>query len=220
MTTPTQSGAKKCVFSSALSSGLHGLWNDQRGTIAVMTGLCATVLVGFAALAIDASSWQVAQHSMQGAADAAAYSAGVAYNKGDGTSYVTQAKGITAAQGYVDGQNGATVAVNKPPTSGSHTGTSTAIEVVITQPQPRFLAGLFLSSNPTVTARAVATIAGSGACILALDRPKPARQPSTLLRFRAPSGNRGTGVGSDIAVGGAVDGLSTRPWMMRACANA
>jgi Putative Flp pilus-assembly TadE/G-like len=169
MTTPTQNGAKKRFFSSSLSFGLHSLWNDQRGTIAIMTGLGATVLVGFAALAIDVASWQVAQHSMQGAADSAAYSAGVAYNRGDGTSYITQAKGITAAQGYVDGQNGATVAVNQPPTSGSYTGTATAIEVIITQPQPRFLAGLFLSSNPTVTARAVATIGGSGACILALD---------------------------------------------------
>jgi hypothetical protein len=169
MTTPTQSGAKKCLFSSSLSFGVRNLLNDQRGTIAVMTGLSATVLVGFAALAIDVASWQVAQHSMQGAADSAAYSAGVAYNRGDGTDFHTQGKGIAAAQGFVDGQNGATVAVNQPPTLGSYTGTATAIEVIIQQPQPRFFAGFFLSSNPTVSARAVATISGSGACILALD---------------------------------------------------
>jgi Flp pilus assembly protein TadG len=169
MTIPTQGGAKKCLVPSSLSFGLDRFWKDQQGTIAIMTGLSATVLVGFAALAIDVASWQVAQRSMQGAADAAAYSAGVAYNRGDGTDFHTQAKGITAAQGYVDGQNGATVAVNRPPTLGSHTGSATAIEVIIQQPQPRFLAGLFLSSNPTVNARAVATIAGSGACILALD---------------------------------------------------
>jgi Flp pilus assembly protein TadG len=56
--------------------GLRNLCNDQRGTIAVMTGLCAAVLAGFTALAIDVASWQVAQRSMQGAADTAAYSAG------------------------------------------------------------------------------------------------------------------------------------------------
>src|SRR5260370_31116294 len=155
MIAPTQGGPKKCFVSSALSLGLRDLWNDQRGTIAVMTGLCATALAGFAALAIDVASWQVAKLSMQGAADSAAYSAGIAYSKSDGTDFHTQAKGITAAQGYVDGQNGATVTVNQPPASGSHASSATAIEVIIQQPQPRFLAGLFLSSNPMVTAPAV-----------------------------------------------------------------
>jgi hypothetical protein len=167
MITPTQGGPKKCFFSSTLSFDLRILRNDQRGTIAIMTALCATALVGFAALAIDVASWQVAKQSMQGAADAAAFSAGIANNKNDGTSYVTQAKGITAAQGYVDGQNGVTVTVNQPPASGSHTGSATAIEVVIGQPRPRFLSGLFLSSNPMVSARAVATMTRPP-CIIAL----------------------------------------------------
>jgi hypothetical protein len=168
MVTPTRSGPKKWLSLNALSFRLRDFRNDQRGTIAVMAGLSGTVLVGFGALAIDVGSWQVAQRSMQGAADAAAYSAGIAYNKIDGTSIVTQAKGITAAQGYVDLQNGVTVAVNRPPTSGGHTSSATAIEVIIQQPQTRFFAGLFLSSNPTVTARAVATMY-SPPCLLALD---------------------------------------------------
>src|SRR5579864_7749596 len=168
MITPVQSGPKKSLFSSSLSFGLRNLCNDQRGSIAVMTGLCATALVGFAALAVDVASWQVAQRSMQGAADTAAYSAAIAYNNSGGTTYITQAKGIAAAQGYVDGQNGATVTVNQPPASGGYTSSSTAIEVIIKQPQPRFLAGLFLSSKPTVSARSVATMS-SPACILALD---------------------------------------------------
>ena len=135
-----------------------------------MTGLCATVIVGFAALAIDVGSWQVAQRSMQGAADMAAYSAAIAYGKSDGTSITTQAKGITAALGYVDGQNGVTVSVNQPPTSGPYARTATAIQVIVQQPQPRYFAGLLLSSNPTVSASAVATTSGSGsACMLALD---------------------------------------------------
>src|ERR1700730_17199144 len=79
---------------TCLSRKPLSFWNDQRGTIAVMTGLCATAIVGFTALAIDVGSWQVAQRSMQGAADMAAYSAGIAYN--DGTSSVTEAERITA----------------------------------------------------------------------------------------------------------------------------
>ena len=168
MITPIQSGQKKCLFSHASSFGLRNLCNDQRGTIAVMTGLCAAGLAGFTALAIDVASWQVAQHSMQGAADTAAYSAAVAYNKNNGTGYVTQAKAIAAVDGYVDGSNGATVTVNQPPKSGNYTGNATAIEVIVQQPQPRLFSGLILSSNPTVSARAVATILSDPGCILAL----------------------------------------------------
>jgi Flp pilus assembly protein TadG len=161
-------GPNNRMFSNSLSFGLSNLCNDQRGTIAVITGLSATALVGFAALAVDVASWQVAQRSMQGAADAAAYSAGVAYNLNNGNSIVTQAKGITAQIGYVDGQNGATVTVNQPPKSGGYTSNATAIEVIVQQPQARYLSGLFLSSNPTVSARAVADILSGPACILAL----------------------------------------------------
>jgi Flp pilus assembly protein TadG len=142
---------------------------DQSGTIAVVTGLSATALIGFAALAVDVASWQTAQHAMQGAADSAAYSAGIAYNNNDGTNITTQAKAIAAGQGYVDGQNNVTVTVNQPPKSGNYTGTSTAIEVIVQQPQSRFLAGLFQASNPTVNARAVAKVSNPS-CILALDK--------------------------------------------------
>ena len=62
----------------------------------------------------------------------------MANNTANGTSYVTQAKGITAALGFVDGQNGVTVSVNKPPTSGGYTSSATAIEVIVQQPQPRY----------------------------------------------------------------------------------
>src|ERR1700688_2220598 len=99
MVTPTRNGPKKWLFLNALSFRLRDFRNDQRGTIAVMAGLSATVLVGFGALAIDVGSWQVAQRSMQGAADAAAYSAGIAFNNGGGTSIVTQDERIIAADG-------------------------------------------------------------------------------------------------------------------------
>lgn len=154
-----------------LSFALQGFWNDERGTVALTTGICAPVLVGFAALGIDVATWQTAQRSMQGTADMAAYSAAIAYSKSNGSSIVTQAKGVAAQMGYVDGQNGVTVTVNQPPTSGNYTSNTTAIEVIISQPQTRYFAGMFLSSNPAVKSRAVATVSSSGgsACILALN---------------------------------------------------
>jgi hypothetical protein len=73
------------------------------------------------------------------------------------------------------------VCVNQPPSTTndctgnpgntySGLGAATAIQVVICQPRPRFFSGLFLSSDPTVEASAVAaTIPGTGSpCNLAL----------------------------------------------------
>jgi Flp pilus assembly protein TadG len=150
-----------------VSSAIVRLGKDERGTVVVMFALCAPILLGLAALATDVASWQVAQKSMQGAADAAVYSAEIA--KADGTSLVTQAKAVTAALGFIDGQNGVSVSVNVPPniTSGNYTSNATAIEVIVQQPQSRFLSGLFLSTDPTVGARAVA-VQGGSACMLAL----------------------------------------------------
>jgi hypothetical protein len=162
----------RCLFSHSLSFGVRNLRDDGRGTIAVTTALCATVLFGLAGLAVDVASWEVAQHSMQGAADAAAYSAWTDYSKNGGnfSQAKTQAQGITAAQGYVNGQNGVTVAVNQPPKSGGYTGDATAIEVIIQQPQPRFFSGLFLAGNPAVSARSVSVDPpGTGSpCVLSL----------------------------------------------------
>jgi hypothetical protein len=51
---------------------------------------------------------------------------------------------------------------------GGYASNASAIEVIIQQPQPRYFASAFLSSNPTIRARAVAISSGS-ACILALN---------------------------------------------------
>jgi Flp pilus assembly protein TadG len=163
------SSPKRPNSTAKMFLALTHFWNNRRGTTAIITALCGPVVVGFLALAVDVGSWQVARLSLQGAADAAAYSAVVAYNNSVNNSVVRQAKGITAAYGYVDGQNGVTVSVNQPPTSGAHTSDVTAIEVIIQQAQKRYFSALFLSSNPTVTVRAVASPGTTGSCVVALD---------------------------------------------------
>jgi Flp pilus assembly protein TadG len=184
-------GPKKRVSWSKLPIVLFPLWKDQRGSIAVMTAVCLIVLTGFLGFAIDAGSWEVARRGMQGAADGAAYSAESAYvatsttltPAAEAINVVTQAEGITAQLGYVGGasvlnspgaQNGATlvtVTVNQPPKSGPNTGIATAIEVIVTQPQPRIFSGLYQAADPAVSARAVAAKKpGSGnGCVLALN---------------------------------------------------
>ena len=71
--------------------------------------------------------------------------------------------------GLVDGQNGVTVAVNNPPTQGTLTSNALAWEVIISKPQQMWFANVFLSSQPTATARAVAMQLGATVCMLILD---------------------------------------------------
>ena|SRR5437868_2166596 len=65
--------------------------------VAVFAALAATVVMGFAGVAIDVGYWQMAQRNMQGAADRAAYPAVIGAGAGGGASPTTQAKGITAS---------------------------------------------------------------------------------------------------------------------------
>ena len=81
----------------------------------MIRGLAITVILGFAGLAVDVANREVTQRSVQGAADQAAYSAVVANEAGGGASPTTQAKGVTASFGFVDGTNNTTFTVNNPP---------------------------------------------------------------------------------------------------------
>ena len=140
---------------------------DPSGAVTVTVALALSALVGFAALGTEIAGWYVTKRSMQGAADSAAYSAAMAKAAG-AADYIAQAKSVAGSYSYVDGQNNVTITVNSPPTSGLHTASNSAVEVIITRSQPVVLASLFLGSSATLQARAVAMPSASG-CVLALD---------------------------------------------------
>jgi hypothetical protein len=138
---------------------------DRSGASAVMVGLAITVLLGLTGLGTEGAEWYVSKRTMQGAADASAYGAALA-----GTiNYTTEAKAIAASYGFVDQTAGVTVAVNNPPLSGNYTTNSSAVEVVIQQPQQRLLSNFYLASNPTIAARAVVLRGLGPDCVLALN---------------------------------------------------
>jgi hypothetical protein len=137
------------------------LWHDCSGVTAIITALAAIVLVGFTGLAIDVVVWELTQHKMQGAADAAALAGSIA---AQGNQNVTDAADAMAASyGFANGQNGTSVTVTYP-----YLGNE--VEVVISQPQPQFFSRLFLRTAPTVRVQAAANLpARSGTmCVLAL----------------------------------------------------
>jgi Flp pilus assembly protein TadG len=167
------------VFTRSCLSTLRRLRRDRSGATAIMMAVMSTVLLGFTGAGIDIAMWETAKRHMQGAADQAAYSAAVSANGGSGGSSCATGvavgraciagKGVTAQMGFVDGQAGVTVAVNNPPTEGNYTTNNGAWEVKISKPQQMWMANLFLSSQPTASARAVAMQSGSTVCMLIMD---------------------------------------------------
>ncbi|MBV8533986.1 MAG: hypothetical protein JO128_00255 [Alphaproteobacteria bacterium] len=190
------------------STMFRRLCRDRRGAYSVITALMLPVLVGFAGFGTETGLWYFKHQQLQGAADAAAYSADLAYNLGNTSTFQSEAKAIAAQYGLVDGSGGVTVTVNQPPKSGPNTATAGAVEVIVQQPQQRLFSAAFTSSALDIAARAVAVPTngagnanGGVACVLGLD---PSASKTVYLSNNASLPNAGCGVVSDSS---AADGL-------------
>jgi Flp pilus assembly protein TadG len=113
------------------------------------------VFVGLCGLGLETALWMYDQSEMQGAADSGAVSAATA-NSGNLSDLATQAEAVTASYGFVNGQKGTVIAVNRPPQSGAYTTTANAVEVIVQQPQQRLFTAFYSSSPVNIAARAVA----------------------------------------------------------------
>ena len=145
------------------------LRSDCAGATAVFLALSLSGLVGLAGLGTEAANWYCTKRAMQGAVDAGASTAAAALAAGAPSSTsTTEAKNIAAGYNFVDDGNVTHVYVNYPPPSGS----DKTVEVIITQKQTLLLSALFISTGPTISARAVA-LADTGktnpGCVIALD---------------------------------------------------
>lgn len=173
------------VRAGALPAVLRRLRRREDGATAIMTGVMATVLIGFTALATEGGSWYVIKRNAQTAADTAAL-AGAAEYLAHATGLMTPAQRdvalaamraaaleTSARNGFADGANDTTVTIEwRPPWSASHSGDTRAVGVTIERTTPLQLAALFLGNeNARIRARAVATsidlINGTN-CVMAL----------------------------------------------------
>jgi Flp pilus assembly protein TadG len=147
------------------------LAKSERGSIAIISAVSLPFLLGFGALAVDASLWVRAKNGVQGAADAAANSVGASAVNGDSTAHkLAEVQGVAATNGYRNGVNGVTVTLNHPPASGAYVGNALAYEVIVSAPQQLYLAKVFPSlTAPTVSGRAVVLTTTSPTCLLALE---------------------------------------------------
>lgn len=137
---------------------------DESGSYVLLVALMMPVLVGTAGLGTEVVWWLYKHKNMQSAADSGAVSAATA-----GTNLTAEANSVTASYGYPNGVNNVTVTVNQPPSTGNYASTSQAVEVIVSQSQPRLLSALFGTGPVVITARAVAVPNSGTGCVLALD---------------------------------------------------
>ncbi len=143
---------------------------DDAGSYIITSALLMPVLVGLVGYGTDYGVYVYERQRMQGATDAAAFSAATAITYGTSTTgSTTEALAAASSYGFTDGANGVTVTVNEPPASGTHMVTG-AVEVIVKQPQPRFFSAIMGSGKVIVAARSVAMSGINGlGCVLALD---------------------------------------------------
>jgi Flp pilus assembly protein TadG len=150
---------------------LRRLIASREGNVAMIAGLVTPVIVGFCGLGGETAFWYFRQRDMQGAVDTAAYNGAVSLRQGDSTTVVTTTATTAATTGGWNSTIG-TITVHTPPTSGTHE-TNKAVEVILTENEPRYFTSLFGSGTVAITTRAVAKYNDAGyACLLALDKTK------------------------------------------------
>jgi hypothetical protein len=132
--------------------------------------LAMIVIVGMVGLGVEITYLLYKHRQMQAAADTAAFGGATAKAVGHPADFALEAEALAANGGYVNGVKGVVVTVNSPPAAGNFTTNTSAVEVIISQPQTLSMVSLFQSGLFNVGARAVATPGNAGAyCILGLD---------------------------------------------------
>lgn len=132
--------------------------------------MLAPVMLGFVGLGVDITLWQISWARQQAAAELASWAGSMEYRSSSSADNGRAwARAVAGQNGYVNGAGGATVTVNIPPSAGTHTTTSGAVEVVIAQPTTRWLTRLVYNSSPTQTTRAVVGSASLSTCMASLD---------------------------------------------------
>jgi hypothetical protein len=143
---------------------------DESGQALIMVALSLTCILGFVGFATDVGVLLHAKRNLQIAADAAALAGANEINI-DQTKIVSAGKAASAQNGFTNGSNAVSVAVNNGPLSGLHINDPSYVEAIVTQTQPTFFMRLFSFTSMPVSARAVAfngASNGSG-CLTALN---------------------------------------------------
>ena len=157
---------------SGLRDLIRRFRSDRSGNYLIIMAIATPAMVGAAGLGTEEGVWLYQHHKAQSAADAAAISAATAYGVSTTSDLTTNARSVAAQYGFANGSafNNISVAVNRPPTSGTHKTNTSAVEVIVNEYQPRMLSAIFGGGNVHIQARAVALSAAGVGCVLSLDK--------------------------------------------------
>ena len=148
-----------------------------------LVALCLTVLMGAAALAVDAGYLQYKQRVQQTASDAAAI-AGAWQLVDHATSAQVKAAGLASAtsNSFTDGSNNVSVTINWAPQSGPNKGNTNAVEAIISAEYPAIFSSIWTKTN-SVTTRAVAIVQSnqSTPCFYVMDKDLTMSAPGSTL---------------------------------------
>jgi hypothetical protein len=139
----------------------------SRGQVLVLASFSIAMLLGMVGLSTDVGMlWRVRREA-QTAADAAAVAGSRALGQGlNATAAATQ---MTGLNGFTNGANGVTVAVNNPPLGGAYAGNSNYVETVVTQAANTYFLRALGYTTVNVSARAVAGGISSPNCLYTID---------------------------------------------------
>jgi hypothetical protein len=148
--------------------------NRESGQILILTAVTMIVLLGIAALSLDASFMYDKRNQLHAAADAAAKSAAIEVLRNPSvalSSLEAFADQQVAAHGFTPTRSSGTtsVVVNHGPSSGPFAGDVGYVEVIVSQPTGTFFARVLGTASMTPTASAVAGSANPQNCIIVLE---------------------------------------------------
>lgn len=158
-------------------SSLARLWRDRRGNTLAIAGAALPLVLGSAGLASDTIQWTLWKRQLQRGADSAAMAGVYAISQDRAVGTCSDIAGSTYANpvAYDLKKNlrvgiTPTCGVTNPPSVGGYTADVHAVRVSLAVQKKLSFSGLFMSSPPTITATATATIVPSGKyCVVSLE---------------------------------------------------
>lgn len=162
---------------------LKKIFKDRRGNALVIAGAALPLVIGAAGLATDTIQWAVWKRQIQRAADSAALAGVHAVVEGqtvdtytnqtcptNPTSSSPVAWDLKTNNHVIFGNSGTKCTVENSPTSGAYASDPNAVKVTLSVQKKLGFSSLFLSTAPTVTASATATVVAFGHyCVISLE---------------------------------------------------
>lgn len=149
---------------------LSKLLRDSFGGVFIYAAIAAPVVIGTAALSVDIGLWYATKRLAQSAADSAALAGSLEIIRSGGNANQIAATVINdVANNGFTAADGDTITVNYPPSSGPSTGSTAAVEVIVSRPGEHLLSQVVFGGDTNIAARAVATADINDSCVWALN---------------------------------------------------